>query len=117
MAIAFARVEIVSTKLGGSAVGLSAYLNRDRMCTRIATGRQFDFTAKAQDMSGEYVRSELLLSANVRVKNGPQARSALERGGTSGPEKGRHHKEERTVGQAYGFGPSCRPRTDAGTAN
>ncbi len=61
MAIAFARVEIVSTKLGGSAVGLSAYLNRDRMC-QDSTGRQFDFTAKAQDTSGEYVRSELLLS-------------------------------------------------------
>ena len=65
MAIAFARVEIVSTKLGGSAVGLSAYLNRDRMC-QDATGRQFDFTAKAHDTSSEFVHSELLLSARTR---------------------------------------------------
>jgi Ti-type conjugative transfer relaxase TraA len=65
MAIAFARMEIISTRDGGSAVGLSSYLNRDRKI-QSSTGRQFDFTEKLADEPSEFVHSELLAPEQLK---------------------------------------------------
>ncbi|MEF3698231.1 AAA family ATPase [Desulfolutivibrio sp.] len=67
MAIAFARMEIISTRDGGSAVGLSSYLNRDRKIQN-STGRQFDFTEKLADGPNEFVHSEFLAPERLNQK-------------------------------------------------